>query len=178
MHGNEGPTQEVLLHLIDYMLNNQKNDTNVAFLMKNVRVHILVSMNPDGFEKSLIGSCSSKVGRNNSNGLDLNRNFPDMYYCNKAELQPETDAVINWFDSNNFILSGSFHTGAVVASYPFDNFINSHQYGHGLANPTDDIDLFRNLALKYSLNNLIMPKAICDNETFVDGVTNGGKFRY
>jgi hypothetical protein len=41
MHGNEVPSKEVLLHLIDYMLNNQKSDANVDFVMKNTRLHIL-----------------------------------------------------------------------------------------------------------------------------------------
>jgi hypothetical protein len=31
----------VLLHLIDYMLNNQTTDSSIDFLMKNTRIHIL-----------------------------------------------------------------------------------------------------------------------------------------
>ena len=41
MHGNEVPSKEILLHLIDYMLNNQKNDSSVDYIMKNTRLHIL-----------------------------------------------------------------------------------------------------------------------------------------
>ena len=48
MHGNEVPGKEILLHLVDYMLNNQNNDHNVDFIMKNTRIHILPTMNPDG----------------------------------------------------------------------------------------------------------------------------------
>ena len=33
-------------------------------------------MNPDGFENSIIGSCSGVTGRSNMNGVDLNRDFP------------------------------------------------------------------------------------------------------
>lgn len=49
MHGNEAVTQEVLLLLIDYLLNNHKNDANVDFVLKNTRVHIMPSMNPGDF---------------------------------------------------------------------------------------------------------------------------------
>ena len=41
MHGNEVPSKEILLHLIDYMLNNQSNDPSVDYVMKNTRLHIL-----------------------------------------------------------------------------------------------------------------------------------------
>ena len=54
MHGNEVPGKEILLHLVDYMLNNQKNDPNVDFIMKNTRVHILPTLNPDG--KAILNS--------------------------------------------------------------------------------------------------------------------------
>ena len=33
-------------------------------------------MNPDGFENSMIGSCSGVTGRSNMNDVDLNRDFP------------------------------------------------------------------------------------------------------
>ena len=33
-------------------------------------------MNPDGFENSIIGSCSGVTGRSNMNDVDLNRDFP------------------------------------------------------------------------------------------------------
>ena len=48
--------------------------------MNNTEIHIMPSMNPDGFESSFtnleLPSCKSLFGRTNSNLLDLNRNFP------------------------------------------------------------------------------------------------------
>ena len=109
MHGNEVPSKEILLHLIDYMLNNQNNDAGVDYVMKNTRLHILVSMNVDGYERSQVGDCSSVNGRYNANNYDLNRNFPDLFQCMPDQFQPETLAVMRWLENNTFVLSANFH---------------------------------------------------------------------
>jgi len=105
MHGNEATSKELLIHLIDYLLNNQENDPSVDFILKNTRVHILPSMNPDGNEESILGDCQGTDGRYNEDNIDLNRNFPDLFECNeKLELQPETKAIVNWLEKNTFVL--------------------------------------------------------------------------
>ena len=53
MHGNEVPSKEILLHLIDYLLFNQTSDPAVDYLLKNTRIHILPSLNPDGQSNKL-----------------------------------------------------------------------------------------------------------------------------
>ncbi|KAK0080778.1 hypothetical protein PV326_007997 [Microctonus aethiopoides] len=83
-------------------------------------------MNPDGFEVSYEGSCRGGRGRYNAHGFDLNRNFMDYFKQNKKKSQPETEAVKKWISKIQFVLSGSLHGGALVASYPFDNTPNSH----------------------------------------------------
>lgn len=94
-------------------------------LLENVRLHILPSLNPDGFEKihedvDIAEDCLGHKGRNNGNNLDLNRNFPDYFGKNNHPIQPETEAVIRWMDRIPFILSAALHGGALVANYPFD----------------------------------------------------------
>ena len=69
--GNEAPSKEILLHLIDHMLRNEQADASVDYVMQNTRVHVLVSMNPDGLESALIGDCTGFTGRYNANGYDL-----------------------------------------------------------------------------------------------------------
>lgn len=63
--------------------------------------------------------------RYNARGFDLNRNFPDYFKQNNKRPQPETEAVKEWISKIQFVLSGSLHGGALVASYPFDNTPNS-----------------------------------------------------
>lgn len=66
--------------------------------------------------------------RYNSQGHDLNRNFPDYFKQNVKRPQPETEAVKEWIRKIQFVLSGSLHGGALVASYPFDNSPNSRKF--------------------------------------------------
>lgn len=63
--------------------------------------------------------------RTNALGVDLNRDFPDIFKStNRAlsELQPETRAVIEWMRNQQFVLSANLHGGAMVANYPYDTF--------------------------------------------------------
>ncbi|KAK3518100.1 hypothetical protein QTP70_033322 [Hemibagrus guttatus] len=52
MHGNEVVGRVLLLQLIDYLTRNYMSDPFVTKLMNSMRIHILPSMNPDGFESS------------------------------------------------------------------------------------------------------------------------------
>lgn len=61
------------------------------------------------------------VDRYNANGLDLNRNFPDYFVTNQAEVQMETKAVMDWLKRFQFVLSANLHGGTMVANYPYDN---------------------------------------------------------
>ena len=121
MHGNEVVGREMLLLLADYLCSNYGRDERVTKLVNTTRIHLLPSMNPDGWESSKEGDCSSVRGRFNANGVDLNRNFPDPYDGQKNELQPETQAVMNWIHQEPFVLSANLHGGTLVVNYPFDN---------------------------------------------------------
>ena len=125
-------------------------------------------MNPDGLESSQLGDCSSVNGRYNANGYDLNRNFPDLFICMSDPYQVETKSVIKWLENNTFVLSANFHGGSLVANYPYDNNAQSVSTN----TPTNDDDVFRNLAKTYSFNHLTMRNSPCGY--FQDGITNGG----
>ncbi|XP_054154914.1 carboxypeptidase M-like [Oppia nitens] len=183
MHGNEAVGRELMLNLIPYLLNNYETDTYIRSLLDNTRLHIMPSMNPDGFENAIEGQCTGGQGRYNIRGFDLNRNFPDNFKSNSKAQQPETQAVRQWIDSVPFILSANLHGGALVASYPYDNTPNSILSQFTLQSSesrTPDNDVFNHLALTYSLNHLTMhlgqPCPDGSNTGFVNGTTNGAQW--
>ncbi|XP_053642527.1 carboxypeptidase D isoform X4 [Cherax quadricarinatus] len=125
MHGNEAVGREMLLHLIEYLTKSYTTDDYVRWLLDNTRIHIMPSMNPDGFEVAKEGVCRGGQGRYNARGFDLNRNFPDYFKQNNKRNQAETEAVKQWVSKIQFVLSANLHGGALVASYPFDNSPNT-----------------------------------------------------
>ncbi|KAK2716158.1 hypothetical protein QYM36_010661 [Artemia franciscana] len=125
IHGNEAVGREVSLHLIEYLLAKYHTEPYVKWLLDHTKIHILPSLNPDGFEVSREGSCQGGQGRYNAMGFDLNRNFPDYFKTNMKHPQQETEAYKSWIAKENFVLSASLHGGALVVTYPFDNSPNA-----------------------------------------------------
>ncbi|KAK1121827.1 hypothetical protein K0M31_010139 [Melipona bicolor] len=149
MHGNEVVGREILLLLLKYLCENFETNERVTKILKNVRLHVMPSMNPDGYEIFKEGTIYGVRGRANAKGVDLNRNFPDQYETNdyNKEQEPETKAVMNWIASIPFVLSANFHGGALVANYPYDNEPKS-EYNIESLSPDDKV--FKALALAYS----------------------------
>nr|XP_015208270.1 PREDICTED: carboxypeptidase M isoform X2 [Lepisosteus oculatus] len=173
MHGNEVVGRVLLLHLINHLTSNYMTDPIITKLIDSSRIHILPSMNPDGFEASS-HDCVYSVGRFNKNGIDLNRNFPDAFMEDRRPREPEVQAVMNWVHSEPFILSANLHGGAVVASYPYDNSNGGAELQKGFSISPDN-DIFVHLAKTYSFNHTLMHKGNnCDQtKAFKDGITNG-----
>ncbi|XP_046389785.1 carboxypeptidase M-like isoform X1 [Ischnura elegans] len=181
MHGNEAVGREMMLHLIHYLVSSYGSDQYITWLMDNTRIHILPSMNPDGFEVAREGNCGGGQGRYNARGFDLNRNFPDYFKQNNKRAQPETDAVKEWVSKIQFALSGGLHGGALVASYPFDNTPNSIFQSYSSSSPslTPDDDVFKHLALTYAGNHPSMHRGIAchaNSPSFENGITNGASW--
>jgi len=85
MHGNEVVGREMLLLLIKTLCEGYGRDERVTNIVDSTRVHILPTMNPDGFERSQEGDAQSVTGRANAHSKDLNRNFPDQFYVRPGE---------------------------------------------------------------------------------------------
>ena len=83
MHGNEAIVREMMLSFIEHLLVSytEKSDQDIVDLVEMTDIHILPSMNPDGFERSNIGECTGhdhKSGRTNNNGVDLKQKLPHL----------------------------------------------------------------------------------------------------
>lgn len=181
MHGNEAIGRELLLQLLVYLVNASPTNKQVGALLESAYIHLVPSMNPDGFELSLEGQCMTSKGRANANGFDLNRNFPDFFSIENYDPnneQPETRAIRIWLDKIRFVLSANLHGGALVASYPFDNSRQASENGTARS-ITPDNDVFRHLAQVYAFNHKTMYLGeACphDKEGFQNGTTNGAEW--
>uniref|UniRef100_A0A8D3B069 Carboxypeptidase Z n=1 Tax=Scophthalmus maximus TaxID=52904 RepID=A0A8D3B069_SCOMX len=179
MHGNEVLGRQLLLYLAQYLcseytLGNQRIQT----IINTTRIHILASMNPDGYELAaaeghLLNGWTN--GRTNAQNIDLNRNFPDLtsvFYRNRrsrhyridhipipdaywfGKVAPETYAVMKWIRSLPFVQSASLHGGELVVSYPFD--FSRHPQEERMFSPTPDEQSFKQLARTYADSHATM----------------------
>ncbi|KAI8441906.1 hypothetical protein MSG28_005582 [Choristoneura fumiferana] len=127
MHGDEAIGRELMVYLAKYFLLNYGKNDRVTRLVNTTEIHLMPSLNPDGFESSV--SLPDSIGRSNANGIDLNRDFPDQFDRHRSDddaylfggRQPETEALMRWVMGKQFVLSGNLHGGTVVASYPYDD---------------------------------------------------------
>lgn len=153
MHGNEVVGREMLLLLAKYICENYQHTERITRLVDTTRIHMLISMNPDGYEISKEGDVGGIHGRANANNIDLNRNFPDQY-VNDTNLvaEPETEAVMKWIESIPFVLSANLHNGALVANYPFDDNppTNRNRESTSVPNYSEDNEVFQHLAHTFS----------------------------
>jgi len=178
MHGNEVVGRELLLVLVKYLCEGYGLDRRVTRLIDSTRIHILPTMNPDGFEASHEGDKQSVIGRANAHGKDLNRNFPDQFFTipkENGKAEPETKAVMEWSKQFPFVLSANLHGGSLVANYPYDDTPNPRdRAGHNSFSPDDAT--FQLLARVYSMAHPKMKTGHPCPETgeyFPDGITNG-----
>uniref|UniRef100_A0A1I8B4B5 Peptidase_M14 domain-containing protein n=1 Tax=Meloidogyne hapla TaxID=6305 RepID=A0A1I8B4B5_MELHA len=146
MHGNEAIGRELLIRLADYLCDSWRGgQRQIVELLNSTNIHIMPSMNPDGFEIAFKNKPEDRgwlTGRGNAHGVDLNRNFPDLntlfYFMesknwpfydhllelfknpNQQHFEPEVSSVGEWILSWPFVISANLHEGDMVANYPFD----------------------------------------------------------
>ncbi|CAH0402906.1 unnamed protein product [Chilo suppressalis] len=182
MHGDESVGRELMVYLAQYLLKSYGKDERVTKLVNYTEIHLMPSLNPDGFESSSVG-CESQanfIGRNNAKGVDLNRDFPDQFDRDSSDdedylfggRQPETVALMKWVMSKQFVLSGNLHGGAIVASYPYDDSITGRDCC--VESPAPDDPVFKHLAHTFASKHEVMRKGnACPPDNFTGGVTNG-----
>uniref|UniRef100_A0A6P7F0D7 Carboxypeptidase D-like isoform X1 n=1 Tax=Diabrotica virgifera virgifera TaxID=50390 RepID=A0A6P7F0D7_DIAVI len=180
MHGNEAGGREILLHFIEYLIDqySQKNAT-VRWLLENTKIHVIPTLNPDGFASAGSAVCEATTGRYvvvDGSKIDLNRDFPNYFMDSPDQEQAlETKAIIRLMNETKFILSAALHEGALVANYPYD--LNPEHYEREFVTPDDDV--FKFLAKTYSDNHPQMHKEVnCSGVTakFEHGIVNGAEW--
>lgn len=201
MHGNEAIGRELLIRFADYLCEGwNSGDKEIHQMINSTNVHLMPSMNPDGFELALRTEPAKRgwlLGRSNAHDVDLNRNFPDLdslfyfmeeqnmpFYDHLMELfsdesseskyEPEVRAVGQWILSLPFVVSANLHEGDLVANYPFD----SSRLGtvSDYSRSPDDTT-FRYLAEVYATNHAHMAKndhAPCDGTASNNFALHGG----
>ena len=170
MHGDEPLGTELCLDLIALLLDEYGTNTRITDLVDTTAIWIVPLMNPDGYENG---------ARLNAGGYDLNRSFPaygtgffgtifDGEPLHAANRPIEAAHVMRWIARNSFTLSANFHTGALVANYPYDD----DGLPSGAYAPTPDDALFADVSRRYSFHNAPM----WESAFFTDGITNGGEW--
>ncbi|XP_035681590.1 carboxypeptidase N catalytic chain-like [Branchiostoma floridae] len=191
MHGNEVRGRELLLCLAEYLCEEfTAGNQRIVSLVQNTRIHLMPSMNPDGFEVADVND--EVTGRNNAQGKDLNRGFPALNkiaYAGEAtgvnqdhipipadfNMAPtEVQAVMGWIKNPNypFVLSANLHDGALVVNYPYDERKVANADNVDVKTPDDD--LFKHLSNVYAQAHATMvggAPAGCYNGN--NGITNG-----
>ena len=125
MHGDEQTGFVMLLHLIDYLLNNYTTDPQAQHIMDNVDLWICPVENPDGMyarsDNSMGGASWSGSGstRANAHGVDLNRNYPEVGQPAK-NYEPEIQGMIDFASQHHFVMSANLHGGAELYNFPWD----------------------------------------------------------
>ena len=119
IHGNEYISGEVLIRFISHLTgayDAAQPGLIETKLVNNRYIVVIPMINPDGVFRSV---------RNNSNNVDLNRNF-DEYWTNLYDhgaypfSEPESAAIRDFSNTTVFHLSVTYHSGAVVVNLPFD----------------------------------------------------------
>lgn len=170
IHGSELISSELMIYFIRYLLESYGADADITTLVDSRYIAIIPVLNPDGL---------AVAGRRNDNGVDLNRNFSYAWatgygYGEAPFSEPESQALRDFSLQENFHISLTFHSGAVLVNIPFDYTSES---GEGIV-PAEN-GLVREFGYAYSRAG-IFPNRFMDNPDIYqspymdDGIINGG----
>ncbi|MFP4288245.1 MAG: M14 family zinc carboxypeptidase [Bacteroidales bacterium] len=169
MHGDETTGFNLSLRLIHYLLNNYGTDDEVTHLLDNLEIWICPLENPDG---TYTNDNSTVYGatRYNSNGIDLNRNYPAIIGSPQGTLQEESEGMIEVMNGHHFIMSANIHGGIECVNYPWDSWTSDekkhadHDWWNLVMHEYADTARF------FSPSNYMDPQG----SSFFNGVTHGG----
>jgi len=153
IHGNEVVGYDLLVRLIQLLTSEYSTNPRVANIVNNTEIWINPLFNPDGYVLQQ---------RENANGVDLNRHFPDFITDPNNTVtgrEPEIAAHMQFVAAHTLNLGLNYHCGSLVMNYPWDK----------ISALAPDNDLYIDLSEAYSVHNNPMWNSI----EFTHGITNG-----
>ena len=127
IHGDETTGYIIMLRLIDYLLENQTLP-EVQNVLDNIDLFVCPNTNPDGTYHGGNNTVNGAT-RANAQGIDMNRNFPDMNDGPHPDGNPyatETEWLMDFAQNYQFTMAANYHGGAEVMNYPWDNETDLH----------------------------------------------------
>ena len=165
MHGDEIVGYVLLLRLADSLLSGYGIDPEVTSLVDQLQIWINPLANPDGSFSRDNNLSLRKATRENMNGIDLNRSFPDPGNKEADDATGramETRSMMEFLREQHFTLSANIHSGTEVVNYPWDYTATLHA----------DDDWYRFISREYA------DEAMAVDPDYMwgwpdDGITNG-----
>ena len=162
IHGDETTGWIMMLRLIDYLLENP-DEPEVKTVMNNIDLYICPNANPDGTYHGGNNTVNDAT-RENANGVDMNRNYPDPHEGAHPDGKPyatETEWFMQFAQDIPFVMAANYHGGSEVLNYPWDNSRIHHA----------DDDWWQLVCHEYAdLAHEVNPNYMSD---FNDGITYG-----
>ncbi|MFZ2287185.1 MAG: M14 family zinc carboxypeptidase [Bacteroidales bacterium] len=124
IHGDEPAGFVLLMRLAEYLASESSAGGLASDLVDGLEIWINPLANPDGMYRG--NDTMINPVRANSNGYDLNRNFPDPEVASPPPLQKETHDMVAFLEEKRFALSVNLHSGAEVVNYPWDKWTWLH----------------------------------------------------
>ena len=143
-HAREIITPEIVLFFMHYLVENYGSDPEVTYLVDNRQLWLIPVVNPDGLAVVFTGTDWRKNTRDNNesgqfetsyDGIDLNRNYgfawgyddlgssPNpsnwLYRGTAPFSEPETQAIRDFVEVHNFVISLSYHSYSNLWLYPW-----------------------------------------------------------
>jgi hypothetical protein len=143
-HAREWVATQMAMRLIKYLTSNFGSDLRVTDLLNSTEVWVIPVANPDGYQYTFT---NERLWRKNlrdndgdgqitiADGVDLNRNFEShwglddegsspiwssgTYRGIAPNSEPETQAVVNFIQQNDFQFVISYHTHGNLILYPW-----------------------------------------------------------
>lgn len=126
INGDELTGFVLMLRLIDHLLSNYGTDVEATHLVDEIQIYINPISNPDGAYIQSDTNVSESI-RFNANNIDLNRNYPDFWKGSPGPIQPENQAMIDYAQQHDWVMSVNIHDGSQVLNFPWDGFTSNRK---------------------------------------------------